>query len=209
MGRSFIRTVVWLGGIFGAIGLLLYLFVFDTMLVPGDDALFTASIMPTLHPEDRILVRRGSEPRSGQLVRCASPDPTVPWVIGRVMGVPGETVELRSERVYMNGKPLVSRHACEPVALNHPVSGQLVTLGCHVEESEAWTYSYLAASEYPEGTRTAVVEPGKLFLVSDNRHIHKDSRDFGQVDASTCEHVVFRLWGESFIDSHRRFTLLY
>lgn len=200
---------MWLGVILGGIGVLLYLFVFDTMVVPTDDPLLVASVAPTLYPQDRILVRRGSEVRDGQLVRCASPDPTVPYVIGRVMGMGGETVELRSERVYINGRPLVSRHACEPVTMSHPVSGQSITLACQVEETEAWTYSYLVASEYPEGARMAVVEAGKLFLVSDNRHIHKDSRDFGQIDASTCEHVVFRLWGESFLDARRRFTLLY
>lgn len=209
MGRSFVRTVIWLGGIFGAIGLLLYLFVFDTMVVPGADPLLVTSIMPTLYPEDRILVRRGSEPREGQLVRCASPDPSAPFVIGRVMGVGGETIELRDERVFVNGKPLVSRHMCDPQVVSHPVTGQAMKLDCHAEETGAWTYEYLVASEHPEGFRSAVVEPGKLFLVSDNRHMHMDSRDFGQVDASTCEHIVFRLWGESFVDSRRRFTLLY
>ena len=54
-----------------------------------------------------------------------------------------------------------------------------------------------------------MVEPGKLFLVSDDRHIHKDSRDFGGVDAATCEHVVFRLWGERFTDGSRRFNILW
>jgi signal peptidase I len=54
-----------------------------------------------------------------------------------------------------------------------------------------------------------LVEPGKVFLVSDDRHIHKDSRDFGQVDGAACEHVVFRLWGESFGDSSHRFNVLW
>jgi signal peptidase I len=52
-------------------------------------------------------------------------------------------------------------------------------------------------------------EAGKLFLVSDNRSMHEDSRDFGQVDASTCEHIVFRLWGEHYTDSSRRFTIIW
>ncbi len=39
--------------------------------------------------------------------------------------------------------------------------------------------------------------------------MHQDSRDFGQVDASTCEHVAFPLWGERYTDGSRRFTILW
>jgi len=31
--------------------------------------------------------------------------------------------------------------------------------------------------------------------VSDDRHVHLDSRDFGQVDPRTCQHIVFRFVG--------------
>lgn len=209
MSRSFVRTVFWLVGIFGGIAVLLHLFVFDTMVVPGDSPLFVTSVMPTLAPGDLVLVRRGGVPHDGQLARCASPDPTVPYVIGRVMGEGGETVEMSGERALINGRPFPSRHGCPPVTLAHPVSGGQITLACQVEDNGASTYPVLLSRDYPEGTRMAVVEAGKLYLVSDNRHIHMDSRDFGLVDASTCEHVVFRLWGERFTDASRRFTVLY
>jgi hypothetical protein len=152
---------------------------------------------------------RGGQPKLGQLARCTSPDPTKPYVIGRVFGTAGAVVELKRERVFTNGKANASRHGCPPVTFYHPVSGQPVTLSCGVEETGAWSYSFLLNVEFPEGERRSVVEPGKLYLVSDNRHTHQDSRDFGQLDASTCEHVVFRLWGESFTDSSRRFNVLW
>ena len=84
--------------------LLLYLFVFDTWVVPGDDPLFTASILPTLSPEDRILTRRGSQPVVGELARCIIPDGSGKYTIGRVFGGPGDTVEISNERVAVNGK---------------------------------------------------------------------------------------------------------
>lgn len=200
--------MVWLGAIFGGIAFLLHLFVYDAWVIPGTDPMLLASIQPTLFPEDRVLVRRGGTPKTGDLARCASPEPGADYVIGRVMGGPGDPVEIREERVYLAGKPMPSRHGCPPVVVTHPLNGQPVTLSCRVEDTGSFTYSYLVAAEYPEGTRTARVEMGKLFLVSDNRHIHKDSRDFGQVDASTCEPIVFRLWGDSFVDTSRRFTVL-
>jgi signal peptidase I len=206
---SFGRNLVWLGAILGAIGLLLYLFVFDTWVVPGDDPLFTASILPTLSPEDRILTRRGATPEIGQLARCIIPDGSGKYVIGRVFGNPGDDVEINNERVLTNGKGPKTRFACGIVSVVHPVSGDAMPLTCSVEDNGSFTYGVLAHPEYREGPRKAKVEPGTLFLVSDDRHIHKDSRDFGAVDASTCEHVVFRLWGQSFGDSSHRFNVLW
>jgi signal peptidase I len=92
----------------------------------------------------------------------------------------------------------------------HPVTENLITMNCGVVETGAGSFSVLSAQTgLSQGKHSAQVEAGKLYLVSDNRLLHEDSRDFGQVDASTCEHVVYRLWGEHFTDSSRRFTILW
>ena len=206
---SFGRNIVWLVAILGAITLLLYLFVFDTWVVPGDDPLFTASILPTLSPEDRILTKRGSDPLVGQLARCLVPDGSGKYTIGRVFGRAGDTVEINNERVAVNGKGIKIMFGCGTVSAVNPVSGDAVPLTCSVEDNGSFSYGVLAHPEYREGPRTAKVEPGHVYLVSDNRHIHKDSRDFGQAEVSTCEHVVFRLWGQSFGESSHRFNVLW
>lgn len=205
--RGLLRTVLWLAGIASAVVFLLHLLVFDSWVVPGEDPRFAASLAPTLGPGDRILTLRKSAVRDGHLARCAVP--TGGYTIGRVMASGGETIELRQERVFLNGKVLQSRHGCPPVELPHPVTGRPVKLTCQAEETGSWTYEYLVAAEHPEGDRRAVVPPGKVFLVSDNRHLHQDSRDYGVLDAAACEHVVFRLWGPDYTDASRRFTLLY
>jgi signal peptidase I len=207
--KGFVRSSIWVIGIGGAICLLLHILFFDTWVIPETDQLLVTSILPTLHPNDRILTARRSNPIAGQLARCTSPEPGSDYVIGRVMGVGGDTVVIDSGRVSINGKLLASRHACPKVKMVHPITQEEITLACATEDNGAWTYDYLLSPERPEGPRTAVVEQGKLFLVSDNRVIHKDSRDFGLIDATTCEHVVFRLWGDSFVDTSRRFTVLY
>ncbi len=201
--------MVWLFAVLGAIGLLLYLFVFDTWVVPGDDPALTASILPTLSPEDRILTKRGSDPIVGQLARCLLPDGSGKYTLGRVFGRGSDTVEINNERVAVNGKPIRTMFSCGTVNVVHPVSGDTVPLTCAVEDNGSFSYGTLAHGEYREGPRTAKVETGQIFLVSDNRHIHKDSRDFGAVDASTCEHVVFRLWGSTFGESSHRFNVLW
>jgi len=208
VSRSFTNTLLWLTGIIGAIILLLYLFVFDTWIVPGNDKLFIASLQPTLKANDRILTRRRSVPVAGELARCIEPN-TSNYVIGRVMGVGNDLVEIKNSIVTTNGVGIPSRHGCNPVQLTHPVSEELVTLSCHAVETGSWTYEYLSHQGFSDGDHSTKVEPGRVYLLSDNRHMHRDSRDFGTVDVTTCEHVVFRLWGESFTDSSRRFTILW
>lgn len=198
-----------MAGIASAIALLLYLFLFDTYVVPTDDAVLVASVAPTLSGDDRLLVQRGSSPRYGQLARCASPEYPGKFVIGRIFGVVNDTVEIKQERVTVSGQFVVSRRGCKPQTLVHPITGEERQLVCSLEENGAWTYEVLTDPEHPEGDRVAKVEADKAFLVSDNRHIHYDSRDFGPVDLATCEHVVFRLWGTSFGDSSRRFNILW
>lgn len=205
---NYTRTFVWLVAILGAIGVLLYLFVFDTWEVPLTDQAFVSSLEPTLRPFDRILVSRNSTPRFGELNRCQRPDGQG-FAIGRVFGTGGETVQIDNERVTVNKVGPKSRFSCGNVIVLHPVSQEQVTLGCTVEDNGAFTYGALTHPEYREGQTNAMVEQGKVFLVSDDRHFHQDSRDFGQVDASTCQHIVYRLWGERFTDGSRRFTILW
>ena len=209
MGSSFTRSLAWFLAITGAIGLLLYLFVFDTWEIPGSDPLFVASIEPMLRPQDRILTSRRSSPRFGEMARCIVPDGRGTYTIGRVFGNEGETVEVNNQRVAVNGKGPSSRFGCGTVNVVHPVSQGLLALTCSVEDNGAFTYSVLTHPEFREGHTLVKVEPGKVFLVSDDRHLHQDSRDFGQVDIATCEHVVFRLWGERFTDGSRRFNILW
>jgi signal peptidase I len=209
VNSSFTRTVLWITGIVGAIVLLLYLFVFDTWVIPNDDLELAASLQPTLIPEDRILTRRGSRPQIGELARCIKPDGSGKFIVGRVFGAPGDTVEIVNERVATNGKSPAARFACGVVTVTQPATNEPVALSCSVEDHGAFTYNVLLHPEFREGQRVAKVEADKFYLVSDNRHIHLDSRDFGQVDLSTCEHVVFRLWGESFTDGKRRFNVLW
>lgn len=207
--KGFTRFVVWSAAILGAIGLLLYLLVFDVWRVPTGDPQLAASILPTLLPEDKVLVQRGRTPGWGELARCASPVTTGAFVVGRVFGVPGDRVEIAESLVSTNGKALAARHGCPPRLVAHPITENLVTMQCGVAETGSWSFEYLTNGDMSVGTHSAIVEAGKVYLVSDNRLMHQDSRDFGQVDASTCEHIVFRLWGERYADGSRRFTILW
>ncbi len=209
--KGFVRGALWILGILFAVALLLHLFLFDLWTVPrGPDDGFGTSILPTLRSDELVLVQRGRVPRFGELARCLSPLKSGTYVVGRVFGVQGDRVEVGDRGVITNGSQPQWRHVCPSVVVPHPVTQNLVTMNCTVAETGAWSFEYYTPQAgVSGGTANAQVEPGKLYLVSDNRLMHEDSRDFGQVDASTCEHVVLRLWGEKFTDATRRFDLLW
>ena len=49
------------------------------------------------------------------------------------------------------------------------------------------TFASLRSVDHPEPpTHVPAVEAGQWYLVSDDRHVHVDSRDFGQIDVSTA-----------------------
>lgn len=207
--RSFLRALAWIGAILGVIIGLLYALVFDSWVVPSDEAMLRVAHEPNLRPGDRILIRRGGSPNYHELARCDDPEAPGRQVIGRVLGMPRDKVDIIAERVLVNGKRNSSPRGCGNMTMNHPTTGQAATLVCAVEDSGAGDYNILVHPEHPEGTRSATVESGRVFLVSDNRHFHLDSRDYGTVSKDSCHHVVFRLWGASFGDASRRFNFLW
>lgn len=86
------------------------------------------SMEPNLVDGQRLLVNklayRFSEPARGDIVVIKSPRGTSEKLIKRVVGLPGETVELRNGRVYVNGRlleeyyhPYVGVHSYPPASV--------------------------------------------------------------------------------------------
>ena len=59
-------------------------------------------------------------------------------------------------------------------------------------------------------TDSVEVPAGDVYLLSDNRMLPYDSRDYGTVERSNCtEAIIFRLVGaEGYSDSESRFTFI-
>jgi len=209
--RTWLKLVAWVGGILGAVVLVLYIFVFDVWTIPSDDAMESASIEPSLSAGDVVLVSRHTTVTRGNLLRC--PDPQAPgrFVIARAIAPNGEHIEISNEVVTIDGKRMPSPRACDtPVFLIHdPQTDQDVNLRCSIEdygERDFWAMR----SDQPEPPTKALVEPGRWFLVSDDRHVHVDSRDFGQMDVSTCQHIVFRIEGRAGMgDEKKRLNVIW
>jgi signal peptidase I len=80
------------------------------------------SMEPTLHSEQRLVVEKISYrfhgPRRGDIIVLKSPQQNSELLIKRVIGLPGETVEIRQGRVYVNGQEVNEPYLERPTGGN-------------------------------------------------------------------------------------------
>jgi signal peptidase I len=202
------RGLFWSAAFLVVIGLIARATFVDVWVLP-DDLKMSASVAPSLAGGDAILFMRHIKPAFGDLVRCSDPDDPTRFVVGRVVGLGGDTVETNGRELSVNGKRYLGQLACaEPkVTIPHPTSGSTVEIWC--DQVEIAGHSHMRGSSDKAGIFTptkAAVGQGMLYLLSDDRSYHDDSRDFGTVPAESCTgRIIFRLWGkEGWSDDKRR-----
>ncbi len=132
-------------------------------LLIGDHLLVNKLVYsPSFGPlEDKLLGKRPIE--RGHVVVFKFPEDPSRDFIKRVIGLPGETIEIRNKTVYVNGKPLDEPYAHfidQPLRPDDPEYGL---------RSESIRDSY----------GPQVVPPGQLFVMGDNRDNSRDSRFWG------------------------------
>jgi signal peptidase I len=210
--RTWFRLVGWVLGVVGGVLGILYVGFFDVWRVPTDDPMMAASIEPTLSAGDLLVVTRRSEPARGQLQRCADPQAPGRYVVARAIGHGGDKLEMVGEVVSIDGKRSPSPRACDPPqeVIHDPRTGDDETLACSVEDYGDTTYGALRSNDHAEAPTRAAVEAGRWFMLSDDRHVHVDSRDYGEIDGNTCQHIVFRVVSAAgFFDAKKRFTIIW
>jgi hypothetical protein len=132
-------------------------------------------------------------------VLCPDPEEPGEVVIGRIAAQGGDTISIKEDgHLVVNDERVRSERACEPslFVLDHPRSGDEIELRCDIETLGG--VHHQRALRPSGGLRPmpvhTEVELGELFLVSDNRFLPFDSRDFGAVPRESCsETIVFRL----------------
>lgn len=84
------------------LALFIIFFVAQSFLVQG------SSMEPSLHDGERLLVDKVSyrfrEPRRGEIVVFAYPQDPRRKFIKRIIGLPGDVVEIRNRQLYVNGE---------------------------------------------------------------------------------------------------------
>lgn len=79
----------------------------------------TESMMNTIMVNDRIFANRlaylFSEPKRGDIVVFRYPDNEKILYVKRIIGLPGETVEIKNQKVYINNEPINEPYIREPM----------------------------------------------------------------------------------------------
>lgn len=143
------------------IAIIIKAFVFDTTYVKG------YSMYSTLHEGDRLFTNKigyqFNSPKREDIVIFKAPDDPSKDYIKRVIGISGDTVEIREGRVFLNGN-----------ILNENYLGDKSYTDSYVENK--WT-----------------VPKGHIFVLGDNRGkgASKDSRYFGFVNEDLIKGKAF------------------
>ncbi len=160
---EFFETLV----VFGAIFAVIYLFVAQFHKVSG------LSMFPTMHDADYLITEKITYkfelPKRGQIVVLKNPRDNSQDFIKRIIAVPGDTLKVEQDSVFLNGQKLNEQFL---PAATPTHSGAFLT----------------------EGT-TVKVGSNQYFVFGDNRNHSSDSREWGSI---TKEEIVgrafFRYW---------------
>ncbi len=141
---------------------------FDVSKVDG------ASMFPTLHDGDRLLLTKGyRNPRHGDVLVLVTQDMGVPLeIVKRVVALPGDTVEVFGDAVMVNGKPEAFAHtgvikfeAPHIVAFKVP-AGSVYVMGDNRPESYDSRFTGPMALTSVHGRVAAIIAPiGRMRVV--------------------------------------------
>lgn len=158
-------------------------FIYEAYVIPVNN------MSPTILAGDRILARkllsREHFPERGDLIVYRNPDSTgATRFMGRVVAVAGDLVEIRGDRLSINGKGLERNRVPDESlkSFGQQVAGQVA-----YEENSGRrylvTYGDPVTEKQSQEDFEAMIPKRHVFVLGDNRDRSRDSRHFGSIHA--------------------------
>ena len=177
-----ILSWIWSIAVAGVIMAILYFFVGRPFTVSGQ------SMYPTLHNGDHMIMSKLGDINRFDVVVLQAPDEDKEY-IKRVIGMPGDTVEVKNGLLYINGKVV------DQPFINTNSDKKTVFI-------DDFTLKELTGEDK--------VPEGKYFVMGDNRGVSKDSRMIGFIDKGSIEgKAIFIVWPLNRIGGLRDYSGLY
>jgi signal peptidase I len=202
-GRQYAESI----GLALGVALLLRAFVVEAFQIPS------GSMIPTLDVGDHIFVSKfayavgvpftnlkiaefGTPKRGDVIVFKYPPDQSIDY-IKRVVGLPGETIEVRHNEIFINGQPMPREELHRPCAAGDG-SDDDERRFCEVWLEHLGSKTHLTHQEPIRSNGSdfgpVTIPPGHYFCMGDNRDNSKDSRVWGFVPFELIKGRALVIW---------------
>ena len=155
------------------------------------------SMEPTLHTGEFVIVNklayRFGEPRRGEIIVFHFPRDPEQEYIKRVIGLPGDSIQVRDGIVYINDEPVERERLADFAEFDEMGYGEQIQ---QYRETLPNGASYIVHDFHDnsagDNTQEYNVPEGHYFMMGDNRDTSTDSRFLGQVGYVPYENLVGR-----------------
>jgi signal peptidase I len=169
--RNWVAIALPIGAALVAIAL-----VATRMTVAASYTSKSGSMLPTLELGEHVLVNKLDKvPQRGKMIVFRYPENPTQEFIKRIVGMPGDTIEVKGKTLFVNGKPapvcLVGDYSYKADE-NETVAGEL-----SMETLDGARYLVLHTRDTPAmAAGPWKVKEGEVFVLGDNREMSHDSR---------------------------------
>lgn len=126
----------------------------------------SGSMNPAVEKGEYVLINKVSDVQRFDVIMFQSPDKRYQHFLKRIVGLPGDTVEFKEDKLYLNGRKITEEYLVRPDSL---------------KEGDYYTKDYQVSKIHGSN----LVPDGMVFVMGDARRGSRDSRIIGFVSIDT------------------------